>query len=151
MATFAQIKEVRLRIDDPAGYINILSVADLPETPVNQTAYLYNGSYWEKDTTWQTLNLYVSDDRISTWYDLHGEDYACVQSLKQIIAKLGKEIRLKKADTGAESTEWTSLQELLNYYEYMLAQFQEDYNDSINKSGSVWGSTKTTEIAGDNI
>ena len=39
MATFDQVKTVRLRIHDPLGFINLVEAEELPATPANQTAY----------------------------------------------------------------------------------------------------------------
>ena len=153
MATFSEIKEVRLRVDDPDGFIDIQDVTgDLPGSPVNQTAYRHEGLYKYHDgNEWVTLNLYVSDTRLGVWYDANGEDYACMKAIEQIITKLGKEIRLKRSDVGAESTEWTGLQDLLRYYEKLLATFQEDYKETVNKAGPRWGGSSAPEISGGNV
>ena len=152
MATFTELKEVRLRIDDPAGFIDLLDVTSLPDTPIHQTAYRHNGVYKYHDgTEWVILDVYLSDTRLGVWYDAEGEDYTCVKALKQIIAKLGKEMRLKRSDTGAESTEWTGLRDLLAYYEKLLAEFQEDYEESTSTAGPRWGGSSAPEIAGGNL
>ena len=44
MATFADIKSVRLKIKDPLGYINLVEVSELPSIAESQTAYTLTDS-----------------------------------------------------------------------------------------------------------
>lgn len=158
MATFAEIKEVRLRIDDPPGMIDILEAGSFPSAPMPQTAYKISDIYYSSEplseaveANYERLTLYVSDSRIGAWFDADGEDYACVQALKNIIARLGRMLKIRKEDTGAEGTEWNSLKETHEYYRNLLASFQADYDDSKSQAGPVWGASSTPEIAGGNL
>lgn len=159
MATFNEIKEIRLRIDDPAGYIDIKEVATLPTAPTAQTAYRLttDGNYYGTDAEapvtadWSVLELVVSDSRLGVWFDVDGTIYAVCYGLKQIIAKLGKDLRLKRSDSGAESTEWTALKETYEYYKSLLASCTDDYNKSKAVAGGRWGGSLAPEISGDNL
>jgi len=160
MATFAQIKEVRLKTDDPAGFINLLEVSSLPASPANQTAYKLTttGTYHATDAEapiaadWETLDLFVSDERIGEWVDLDGTLYATCQTVKQIIVKLGQSMKLKRSDSGAESTEWTALNDAYAFYKGLLASCTDEYNKSKAVSGGRWGGSRSNpDLYGGNI
>ncbi len=122
MATFAEIKETRLTIDDPPGFIDFLEVANfavLPSSPVAQTAYraVDTGTYYgHEGTAWEALKLRVSDSSLSAWIDDVGIDGAVQKSYRAIMAKLGSELLIVKNTDGAESTEFVKLTDLYNYY-----------------------------------
>ncbi|MDH4127376.1 MAG: hypothetical protein OEV44_01385 [Spirochaetota bacterium] len=160
MATFEDIKEVRLRIDDPEGFIDILEVATtllLPSDPAPQTCYKVtaNGNYYSTTKTtgatsadYTVLPLLISDARISAWIDDKGISYASCNSLKQIIARLSKDYQIKRSVTGSESTEFTSLKDMLDYYHSLLDMCQAEYDKENKNSSGKWGSSKPVIITG---
>jgi hypothetical protein len=160
MATFAQIKEVRLKTDDPSGFINLLEVSSLPSAPANQTAYKLTsaGTYHATDVAaplaadWETLDLFVSDTRIGEWIDTDGVLYATCQSVKQIIVKLGQSMKLKRSDSGAESTEWTALNDAYAFYKGLLATCTDEYNKSKSVAAGRWGGSRSNpDLYGGNV
>lgn len=146
MATFAQIKEIRLQINDPAGFINI--VEGTPST-APQTAYLDGGVYKDGDGT--TLMLEVSDARLGSWYDSYGHTGAVVRAIKQIIANIAARLPIVKSDSGAESTEYTSLTDLYKFYRALLDDAEnEDEKTEGTSTGRIY-TAQSVEVAGGNI
>jgi hypothetical protein len=160
MATFSEIKTIRLAIHDPDGYINFTEVTSLPTTAVHQTAHKLDsdGVYYATESSgavtasdYEKLNLYVSDATLEIWIDDQGATYAKCQALKSIISALGTERRLKAAGAGAERTEFTELSSLLTYYKELLAICEDEYKkENSNNSGKI-GTMKQPTIAGGNL
>ena len=150
MATFEEIKEVRLRIDDPEGFINILEVAVLPAVYVPQTAYKLttDGLYYSDG---EVLELRVSDTRISIWIDADDVDSATCRALKQIINKLGKELQLARITAGADTTQYTALKDTYEYYKGILAECNDTKRTNDNNSTGRIGAMIAPEIAGGEV
>lgn len=160
MATFADIKETRLRIADPYLFKDILNVsliASLPGSPASQTVYLVDEdeNYYAYDSVssiWEIQEVRISDTRLSTWIDYNGVNYATCRALKQIIAQLGVELGgIKKNQTGAESTEYNSIVDMLSYYRTLLADCKEDAKEEAGNSTGRLGKISAVEIAGGNL
>lgn len=136
MATQAQIFGVRLIVDDPHGFVNIVSVADttaLPAAPAPQTCYYVasTGVYVATEKTsgaaaadYTPQEISISDTRIGAAYDAGGESSAVKACYQALVAKLGKAIILKKSEQGGESSEVQALSEMLAYYKQCLASYE---------------------------
>lgn len=154
MAIFNQIKSVRLIIDDPANFIDLLSVpafADLPASASKKIAYQTadNGLYFVFDSTWQEIeDLQISDARISAWLDSYGEAGAVIRGFDAIIQRLGQRLQMSKNSDGAESTEYTSLDSMLKYYRQIKADYMALIASEVKQDTGVYGHIKDTEIAG---
>lgn len=150
MATFEEIKEVRLRIDDPEGFINIIEIAALPAVYSPQTAYKLttDGLYYSDG---EVLELKVSDTRISLWIDEDDIDSATCKALRQIINKLGKELQLARITAGADTTQYTTLKDTYEYYKSILAECKDDKRSNNNNSTGRMGAMKAPEIAGGEV
>ena len=163
MGTFSQIKEVRLRVDDPAGFQDILEVAssaNLPAVPAPYTVYKLTdtGAYMSTDlesgaaaSDYSRHDLRVSDARISAWIDAYSVDQAECKALAAIATRLGSEVKLKRVSGGAETTEWTALIELYNYYKELSQECKERYQVSQGNSTGRYVSTDYTVIAGGDL
>ena len=163
MATQEQIFSLRLKIADPPGFIGFMEVANaaaLPATPASQTAYLQadTGEYKATDLTsgatpsdYEAQTLAISDAVLGGYIDSYGEDSAVCQAIKQIIANLGREMRIKKLDGGADSTEYQSLSDLMSYYKDLLSICSDNTAAGQNASTGRMFKTNTPEIAGGNI
>jgi hypothetical protein len=160
MATFEEIREVRLRIDDPPGLINIVEVAALPATASPQTGYrlttdnLYystEGLTGLTSSDYEILELMVSDDRISGWIDDDDIDSATCRALKQIINKVGKELTLVRISAGADTTQYTSLKDTYEYYKGILADCTDNKRTNDNNSTGRIGCTIPPVIAGGEV
>lgn len=153
MATFTELKQVRLAIHDPQGdprFIDFLEASSFPGSPVYQTGYkLTDGNYYS--TASDKEELYTSDATLTIWIDSKGVEYATCQALKAIVSTLGQELRLKSTGAGAERTEWNDLQQTYNYYKALLALCKEEYNSSISNNSGTFGQMTQPEIAGGNI
>lgn len=163
MATFNEIKTLRLDISDPANYIDLLEVATpaaLPAAPGAQTAYKVTstGKYMATDTEigavtadYEAVELQLSDDRISFWLGAYTYDRAVVLALKAIIKRLGGQIPLVKNNTGNETAEYTHILDLYTYYRGLLAKAQEDVEkEDLNNTGK-WSGSVNPEIGGGNL
>jgi hypothetical protein len=157
MATFSEIKEVRLKIDDPSGFINLVNASSLPTTPAPQTAYRVSGIYYYTEESpavlgaYEILELEISDDLISEWIAAKNIAYAVYQGIKRIIFRLGKKMLMQKNKTGAESVEYTSLVDMLKYYKDLLKDAKDDYELTQNNNSGRWTTSEAPEIAGGNI
>lgn len=163
MATWEQIKNLRLKINDPSDIIDIIAVANLealPETPVFQTAYYVQstGSYVKTDIEseasaddYDLIELDLSDARLNILIDEYGESLAVCKSYRAIATKLGKRVVMKSNTTGTERVEYTTLKEMYNYYKSLADDCESQYNSNSNNSTGRFCSTKNPEIAGGNI
>lgn len=157
MATFVQIKEVRLSINDPVGpserIVDFLEVATLPSvgSAVTQTGYKLttNGTYnIVVDGAFTVIPVQASDSRISGWIDAFGVDGAIRKSIQAIIQGLAAQLQLVRNSDGAESSEFIKLNDLHRFYRDMLADMTPQ--ESSVSSGMLM-KTKTPCIAGGNL
>jgi hypothetical protein len=163
MATTEEIFEVRLRISDPAGFIDFEEVAttgNLPATPASQTAYLVtaDGNYYSTEKTtgatpadYSIEELLISDSRISNWIDLDDTDFATCQALKNITAQLGRSLQIKRNEAGADSTEYQTLKDTYEYYKGLLALCNEEKQSNDNNNSGRYSGSKQPEIGGGNL
>lgn len=152
MATFEQITGVRLAINDPADVIDFESVATLPATLEPQRGYYLqsNSRYYVEDET-SPVRLYVSDAQISASFDAGGKEQAVYDSIRLIIAKIGREITLVQDKSGADSSEFTSLRDTLAYYEKMLALAQDDIDKAAKTDTGQFARVARPVIAGGDL
>lgn len=157
MATFVQIKEVRLSINDPVGpserIVDFLEVATLPSvgSAVAQTGYKLttNGTYnIVVDGAFTVIPVQVSDSRIGGWIDTFGVDGAIRKSIQSIIAGLASQLQLVKNSDGAESSEFIKLNDLHKFYRDMLTDLPTE--TTVTPTG-LFMRTKTPCIAGGNL
>lgn len=133
MATFADIKSVRLKIKDPLGYINLIEVDTLPETAASQTAYtLTDSGVYQKlsGNTWSTLKLEISDASIGTYIDLYGVDKAVVKCVQEILMSIGKNMGMVSFNSGTESVQYQTLSSIYSFYKSMLNSLKEDIQET---------------------
>jgi hypothetical protein len=133
MATFADIKSVRLKIKDPLGYINLIEVSELPATVASQTAYtLTDSGVYQKlsGTTWSTIKLEISDASIGTYIDLYGVDKAVVKCVQEILMSVGKSLGMVQFNSGTESVQYQTLKSVYDFYKAMLDSLKEDISES---------------------
>ena len=151
MATFADIKSVRLKIKDPLGYINLVEVSELPATAESQTAYTITDSgVYQKlsGTTWSTLKLEISDASISTYIDLYGIDKAVVKCVQEILMSVGKAMGMVKFDSGTESVQYQTLSSVYAFYKSMLDSLKEDINETAGTNTGRFVPTLHARIGG---
>lgn len=145
-----QIIELRLRIADPHGYINIVSVDELPDNPSEQTAYRIEEDTYI-DNAGQEIDLYVSDSRLWAWIETYGlADSECV-AYRAISARLGGTMRVKRLSAGTETTEWQSILELYNYYKKLSDDCSARVSKDAGTNTGRFGSSKPVNIGGGDI
>ncbi len=163
MATWAEIKAVRLAIHDPSLIIDLETFATeslLPIRPKLQTAYRLedSGDYvvaeWQKPRLlkeYVQMELRLSDSRITAWIDEYGEDDARCYALRDITRTLWHETSLQKTTTGAESSEFAALLDVYKFYRGLAADCQKETRvDAANSTGKIY-TTEQSEIAGGNL
>lgn len=163
MATFAQIAEVRVRIDDPPGYqafSEVANAAALPATPAPYTAYRlqdtgeYKATENESGATsddYERLDIRVSDTNIETWIDAVSVDYAECKSYDAIKTRIGAELKLIRAKGGAEDIQWQSLIDTYNYYKTLSDECKDRNKTDAGNSTGRYGTSDQPEIAGGEI
>jgi hypothetical protein len=156
MASYADIAEVRLSINDPVGGARIVSmeqVSDIPDPDdmSPQTAYksTSDGQYYAKvDGVVTALPVQVSDSRILGWIDDFGIDGAIRRSVQAIIAGLASQLQLVRNSDGAESSEFIKLNDLHTFYRNMLADLPTE--SAVTPTG-MFMRTVTPVVAGGNL
>lgn len=163
MATFAEIKEVRLRINDPPGFVDFAEVANaaaLPADPTHQYGYKTTdtGEYWSTElesgasqSDYTLEDLQISDARISAYIDASDTDTATCQSIKQIISNIGKSMGVERSTNGADTIVFAGLKDNYDYYKGLLSLCQDTKKENNNNDSGRFYKTKTVEIAGGNI
>jgi hypothetical protein len=160
METFETIKSVRLAINDPMDFIDILEVDELPASPAPQTAYKLTttGAYMATDKTseatasdYHTVDLFLSDQQISTVIESIGATAAVCRCFSLIARKLGSKFPLVKTTSGTESAEYQRLSELYAYYKGLADDCKEQNKSDAGNSTGRWGQTAQPTIAEDNL
>jgi len=104
MATWADLKETRLKICDPQDVIDLISVANeaaRPAVPVAQAAYLIadKAEYQIYDTSladWTRVDLEISDSRLGALIDAFGAKLAAAKAIGLFLAALGKRLTIAR-------------------------------------------------------
>jgi hypothetical protein len=163
MATFTEIKELRLEISDPINVIDLLEVAtsaDLPDEPAQQAAYkvISSGVYVVTDKTsgavpgdYEVIPLRISDARLAAWLDSLTYYQSKVQAIKAIISRLHNEYSLLKTQAGAEATEWNRILDILSFYKELLIIAQEEEAADSGTNTGRYSRTRNSRIAGGNV
>ena len=163
MATWTEIKAVRLAIHDPSLVIDLETVATVdlrPAVPDRQTAYRVEltGTYFIAEWTspgvllqYVELELRLSDSRITAWIDEYGENDARCYALRDITRTLWHETSLQKTTTGAESSEFAALLDVYKFYRGLAADCQKETRVAASNSTGKIYTTEQSEIAGGNL
>jgi len=163
MATFAEIKSIRLQIDDPVGFIDILNVATLallPAVPPPQTVYLVDedGSYMATEKVagaafadYERQELLFSDEALGNLIDLYGVANVLCYVYRQALVKIANRLTVLQVQTGTETVEYVSMTARYRAYKDLL-------NDCENQAAIVsgtntgqWLQTNSAEIAGGDL
>lgn len=163
MTEWESIKDIRLKIDDPQGFINFETVSvqsALPENPAGQTAYRVEstGGYYETSKSsgaissdYSYIDIQISDAQLLAIISDLGQNKAACRALNRIAAKLGAQLGIVRTQDGAESTEYLSLLDAYKYYKMLANDCKEIINeDSGNNSGRA-GLSSQPEIGGGNL
>lgn len=134
MATWADLKETRLKICDPQDVIDLISVANedaLPATPVAQAAYLIQDKaeyqiYDSELAAWTRVDLEISDSRLGALIDAFGVKVASAKAISLFIAALGKRLTIARTQSGADSVDLVNLTTAYNFYKELSKAFEEE-------------------------
>jgi hypothetical protein len=163
MATIAQVKQLRLDINDPQGFVDIIEIEDLddlPAAPAPQTVYHLEGTskYYSTEKTsgaaasdYSVAELYLSDTTIESLIDELGIAKAECRAFGLIARKIGAQLQIKRNQTGAESTEYVSLAELYRYYKDLSDACKEENASDAGTNTGKYGASTAPEIAGGNL
>lgn len=135
MASWADLKELRLKTCDPDGFIDLETVANasaLPVTPKGQTAYRKedSGEYVAYDAElleWKSVKLEISDARMMATIDAKGSVTAAAPAIvRQIMASLGARLQVARHQGGAESTDFVNLTTIYNFYKSLAESMEQE-------------------------
>lgn len=144
--TWEYLADVRGKISDPAGVIaldHVTDYASLPSSPSSQTAYRADdtGIYYIYDSglsAWEVVDLLISDDRLNNLIDLYGSSASVYRAITIILSTLYNEMRVVNQSAGAESTQYQTLTDTLNFYKSLKEQYkEEDAQSSAMDTGRV--------------
>jgi len=144
------IIDIRERIADPAGFIEIVSVVSLPSSPDEQTAYrVADNTYLDSDG--ERIDLIISDGALDALITTYGIDKAQCYSYSKIRQQLGSQLSIKKLSAGADSTEFISLAEKYTYYKNLENDCKEKVASSNGNSSGRMGQSIQPIIGGGNL
>jgi hypothetical protein len=157
MATNAQVFEVRLSVKDPLGYNSIVEVANaaaLPSSPIAQTIY-YVVDIKEyqayEDSAWTRQDVVISNDRISSLYDLYTDTSKVSQRLvNDLLIHYGQIAAMgyKSTSNGSETFDKQTLSDIISFYKALRDSFKEDVAETTGASTGFYASTKKPNIGG---
>jgi hypothetical protein len=156
MAAWNDIKELRLRICDPYGVIDlqaVASAADLPAMPTKQTAYLKKDSgeytaYDEELGTWGYVSLELSDERLANLVDLYGVARAAPKAIRLILASIGRQMGIVRAGHGAETVQYQTLSDTYGYYKALADSMDVEAAKDSGASTGRYVRTRSPRIGG---
>lgn len=162
MATFAEIKEIRLILDDPPGFIDILSVANtglLPAVPAPQTVYLIlsDNSYMSTEEIsgatpldYERQELLFSDDTIGDIVDNY-PDNIISKLIKMALPKLLRRMQIVRNQSGTEDIQFITLKEKYDAYKDLLKEYEDDESKTAGTNTGQYLQTSNPTIAGGDI
>ena len=136
----------RIKLSDPAGVIALADVAtyaDLPSSPASQTAYrvLDTGVYYKYDSgmsAWSAVDLLISDDRLQNLIDLYGINKTVQRAISIILSGLYAKRQAVQVSSGAESTQYQTLSDIITFYNALKAEYaEEDATDNAVNTGRI--------------
>jgi hypothetical protein len=159
VASWDDLKELRLRICDPSGVIALVSVADAATriavtSPARQTAYLQadTGEYWTYDlelTTWERVDLELADERLNNLIDLYAVGAAAPKAVRLIMASLGKRMGIVRSQGGAETIQYQTLKDTYDYYKALAGDMEEEVDQDSGASTGRYMRMSRPRIGGD--
>ena len=158
MATWEDLKELRLRICDPFGVIAIEKVADAAALkaisfPAKQVAYLQedSGEYYTYDSdlaAWNRPDLELSDPRLDNLIDLWGVARAAPKAVRLILGSVGKRLGILRSGHGAEQIQYQTLADTYAYYKGLAESMDEEAAKDSGASTGGFFSTRRPRIGG---
>lgn len=140
------ILDLRLLINDPAGFIAIKEVLTLPTSPDEQTLYkVEDNKYLDKNG--ERIDLMLSDATLEALILKYGIKAQC-RAYTLIRQQLGSKLSITKLTAGADSTEFTSLVEMYNYYKSLETDCKESVKSERGNNSGRMGQAKQPTIAG---
>ena len=149
--SFDDIKDIRIKINDPAGVIHIEEVSDilhLPSAPIKQYVYytLADEKYWSTEIEsgavpgdYKQCDLLVADSMIAAIITGYGVDKAIYRSIRLIMSKLGQKMRLASISSGTESQSYTSLKDVYDYYKDLAEVYKTEAAENVKKDTGLYG------------
>lgn len=128
------LKEVRLKLMDPQGVINLVQAANraaLPSVPRNQYGYRLTdtGEYYVNEPSlgaWEPLPLRIADDTLNALIAQYGVGGAIQRAIPPIMAKILSEMSVLQISSGTDSTQYQSLETILGFYRGLKGMYAEE-------------------------
>jgi hypothetical protein len=138
---------VRIQLDDPAGYPIIEQVSVVPEVADENTAYRTgNNLYFDGELN--ALKLRISDQRIDNLITAHGEAAAVCRGYRIIAATLSGELKIARTSFGADVIQWQPIADLYNIYRQLAADCKEQQRSDEGNNTGRYGQMKQPTIVG---
>lgn len=158
MATNAQVFAIRTLIKDPIDSFNsIVEVATgsaLPATPIAQTLYyVVDKQEYQSyaDSAWARVDTVVSNGRISTLYDLYGDNNKVASKLiTDLMVHYGQIAAngYKSTSNGSETFDKQTLSDIISFYKSLRDSFKEEAADDAGASTGYYAVTKKPTVGG---
>jgi len=125
------LRSVRIKLSDPAGVIALEEVTALPASPAAQTAYLVTSTgvysvYDSGTASWEQVDLLISDTVLTTMLATLSVNDTVRRAINIILAGLYSKRQVTRIDSGAESTQYQALSDLINLYTALKAAYKEE-------------------------
>lgn len=138
---------LRIRIKDPHGFPMIVSATEMPASPDELTAYrLGDNLYYDSENN--RLDMNISDNALDAMITAHGIDASECRAYAEIAKTLGGQMRIARLTTGTETTQWTSLVELYNFYRQLSIDCKAQISSDTGSNTGRIGRSKQPTICG---
>ena len=131
------LKSTRIKLSDPAGVIALEEVTALPTSPSAQTAYLVTSTgvysvYDSGTASWEQVDLLISDTVLTTMLATLSVNDTVRRAINIILAGLYSKRQVVRIDSGAESTQYQTLNDLIALYNALKAAYKEESAETAN-------------------
>ena len=150
------LKAVRLKLKDPSGCVNLMTVANLaalPVAPSRQTGYRTEDTgIWyifnETAEAWQIVDIKISDDSLNSLIDSYGISGAVINAIPEILAYIYDQMPIVQINSGSESTQYQTLANAQAFYTKLRDLYKEMAAGSEGTSTSRILKTQRQQVGG---
>jgi hypothetical protein len=148
-ASLQEVFEVRRSIGDPVTSDFVFAV-ELPVGALQNTAYTTgNGEYEFFDgLEWRKYTLKFGDAYIKVLVEKLGRIGASLKLINNLIAQINPASYLTSGNAGGQSMHFPSLQDVLNYYNFLREQLLEEEAAAEGMNSGLMLKTKRRPVGG---
>ena len=144
-----KIFEIRRSIGDPVTS-DFIIVESFPESALENVAYTTgNGEYKYFDKIeWRIYRLKFSDIYVKTLSDNLGRIGASLRLINNLIAQINPLDYITSGNAGGQSVSFLSLQDVLNYYNFLRDRLLEEQASKNGRNSGVMMETRRRPVGG---